>query len=153
MFLTILHIEDDRIVADAVKDMLEECGWRIVTCADGAAALDKLAAPIAYDLLITDAHLPRVNGLEIVRYARTLPHRRNILIIMFTATECGQDASEAGINAYLRKSGGHIQAGRDRFRSPESERVRWGASPRWHVSGVAETVPRGRRAKRARGGL
>ncbi|MCA1613724.1 MAG: hypothetical protein LC800_06155 [Acidobacteria bacterium] len=43
MTLTILHIEDHKVVADAVRDTLQAEGWRVVTCADGAAALNRLA--------------------------------------------------------------------------------------------------------------
>jgi CheY-like chemotaxis protein len=103
MSLTILHVEDHPTVADAVKDTLEAEGWRVVTCADGAAALNRLAGSIPYDLLITDNHLPHANGLEIVRYARALPHRKHIPVIMFTASDRRGEAQTAGVNAYLRK--------------------------------------------------
>ena len=103
MNLTILHIEDHPTVAGAVKATLEAEGWRVVTCTDGAAALNKLAAGTRYDLLITDNDLPHVGGVEIVRYARSLPHLRYTPIIMFSASECGARAREAGVNAYLRK--------------------------------------------------
>ena len=39
MSLTILYVEDHKLVADAVKDALEAAGWRVVLCVDGAAAL------------------------------------------------------------------------------------------------------------------
>lgn len=103
MPLTILHIEDHKIVADAVRETLQARGWRVVTCVDGAAALNKLAGGAAFDLLITDNHLPHVTGLEVVRYARSLPRRRDIPIIMFTASECREGAREAGVDAYLSK--------------------------------------------------
>ena len=103
MSLTILHAEDDRFVADAVRDTLEARGWRVVTCADGAAALNRLAGGAHYDLLITDNHLPHADGLEVVRYARSLPHRRHLPVIMFTASDRRGEACEAGVNVYLRK--------------------------------------------------
>ena len=103
MTLTILHVEDHKVVADAVRDALEAEGWQVVMCADGAAALNKLAGVEPYDLLITDHELPRATALEIVRYARSLPHRRHIPIIMFTASNRRGEAQTAGVNAYLRK--------------------------------------------------
>src|SRR2546421_2714856 len=39
--VTILHVEDDRYVADMMKDTLEAEGWRVETCADGATALKR----------------------------------------------------------------------------------------------------------------
>ena len=103
MTLTILHVEDHKVVADAVRDALEAEGWRVVTCTDGAAALNRLAGGATFDLLITDNHLPRVNGLEVVRYARSLPHRCHLPVIMFTASPLPPDAHDAGVDAYLRK--------------------------------------------------
>lgn len=99
--LTILHVEDHKVVAAAVRETLQECGWRVVACADGAAALNKLAGNATFDLLITDNHLPHVNGLEVVRYARALPHRRHVPVIMFAASGCRGDAHAAGVDVYL----------------------------------------------------
>ena len=103
MPLTILHVEDHKVVADAVRDTLEAEGWRVVTCADGAVALNKLAGVAHYDLLITDNHLPHVNGLEVVRYARQLPHRAAMPVVMFTSVDCRAVARRAGVDAFLRK--------------------------------------------------
>lgn len=103
MPLTILYVEDDKVVADAVRDALQAEGWRVVTCADGAAALNKLAGSTPYDLLITDNELPHASGMEIVRYARNLPHRKHTPIIMFTSSDRRGEAQAAGVNVYLRK--------------------------------------------------
>jgi CheY-like chemotaxis protein len=35
MPLTILHVEDFKVIADVVRDALAAEGWRVVTCADG----------------------------------------------------------------------------------------------------------------------
>ena len=99
----ILLVEDHRVVAQAVKETLEAEGWRVSLCGDGAVAVWNMASEAAYDLLIFDNHLPNVNGLELVRYARGLPRRRRTPIIMFSGSECGRDARLAGANEFLRK--------------------------------------------------
>ncbi len=99
MNLTILHVEDNKIVADAVKDTLEAHGWSVVSCPDGARALNKLATRDAYDLLILDNELPGASGAEIVRYVRSLPYRRHTPIIMFS----GSANSGLGANVHLNK--------------------------------------------------
>jgi CheY-like chemotaxis protein len=103
MPLTILYAEDHKLVAQTVKETLEEEGWRVVLCYDGAAALRKIASEAGYSLLMFDNHLPNVNGLELVRYARGLVHRRGTPIIMLSASECGREARLAGANEFLRK--------------------------------------------------
>lgn len=103
MPLTVLHVEDHAVVADAVKETLELDGLRVVTCSDGAVAVRRLASDARYDLLMFDNHLPNVNGLELVRHARQLPHRHNTPIIMLSASEIERDALAAGADVYLRK--------------------------------------------------
>jgi CheY-like chemotaxis protein len=99
----ILLVEDHKVVAQAIKETLEFEGWRVTLCFDGAVAVTKLASDAGYNLLLCDNHLPNVNGLELARYARTLPHRRRTPIIMFSASECSRDARLAGVNEFLRK--------------------------------------------------
>lgn len=103
MALTILYAEDHRAVAEAVKDTLEAEGWRVMMCSDGAVALTRLAGETGYSLLIFDNHLPNINGLELVRYARLLPHRERTPIIMLSDSEGAAQAREAGADVFLRK--------------------------------------------------
>jgi two-component system, chemotaxis family, chemotaxis protein CheY len=99
----VLHVEDHKVVADAVKETLELAGFRVVTCSDGAVALTRMASSARYDLLMFDNHLPGINGLELVRYARQIPHRRETPIIMLSASEHELEAREAGADVFLRK--------------------------------------------------
>ncbi len=99
----ILLVEDHKIVAQAIRETLELEGWRVTLCYDGAVAVIRLVSETRYNLLMFDYQLPNVNGLELVRYARTLPHRRGTPIIMFSASERSRDARLAGVNEFLRK--------------------------------------------------
>ena len=99
----IMHVEDHKVVADAVRDTLRLEGFRVVTCADGAVAVSRLSSDATYDLLIFDNHLPNVDGMELVRHARGLPHRQQTPIIMLSATEAEAEARRAGVDVFLRK--------------------------------------------------
>lgn len=101
--IKILHVEDYKLVAQAVRDTLEALGWKVETCADGAEAMKILAGDEPYNILIFDYDLPGHNGIELTRYARALPHRRRTPIIMFSASNIEQDAWRAGASAVLRK--------------------------------------------------
>ena len=101
--VTILHVEDDRHVADMMRDTLEGEGWRVETCADGATALKRLAGDAHYDLLLFDQDLPGVSGLELVRATRKLPQRRRTPVVMLSASDCEAEAWRAGVDAFLRK--------------------------------------------------
>ncbi|MDT7543595.1 MAG: hypothetical protein QOE33_3499 [Acidobacteriota bacterium] len=42
MSLTILFVEDNRLVSEAVRDLLESEGWRVESCADGNYAMKRI---------------------------------------------------------------------------------------------------------------
>src|SRR5919202_4342469 len=96
MSLTILYAEDSRLVASAVRDTLEAQGWHVEVCSDGNAALNKLAGGARYDLLLLDNGLPHVSGLDLTRYARSLPPYRSTPIIMLSADDLKDEARRAG---------------------------------------------------------
>jgi two-component system, chemotaxis family, chemotaxis protein CheY len=104
--VTILHVEDNQTVAEAIKETLEVQGWQVDTCADGNTALEKIASDADYDVLLVDYDLPGVNGLELVRRARTLPHRLHIPILVLSATPIESEAREAGAEVFLQKPRG-----------------------------------------------
>jgi CheY-like chemotaxis protein len=99
----ILHVEDNKIVADAVRDSLEGVGWGVAMCADGAEAMRILASDAPFNLVIFDHDLPGKNGIELVRYGRTLAHRRRTPFIIFSASNVEAEAWRAGADAFLRK--------------------------------------------------
>jgi CheY-like chemotaxis protein/tetratricopeptide (TPR) repeat protein len=101
--INILCVEDYQVVAEAVKETLEELGWTVELCADGTEAIRKIESKARYHLLILDNQLPGKDGLELARRARQLPHRRRTPIIMLSASDVERDALSVGINAFLRK--------------------------------------------------
>lgn len=103
MRLTILYVEDYEPVRLSMKETLELEGWSVEVCADGLAALSLIESGAHYDLLLLDNELPGKSGLELVRRARTLPHRQRTPIIMLSASEGAGDARLAGVNEFLRK--------------------------------------------------
>ncbi len=101
--ITILHVEDNELVAATVADTLALEGWTVARCATGHAALQMLASSARYDLLLLDNEVPGANGLELVRYARELVLHRRTPIIMLSASDCAAEARRAGVDAFLRK--------------------------------------------------
>ena len=86
-----------------MRDTLEAEGWSVEVCADGDAALERIAGDAHYDLLLLDNDLPGVDGLELARYARRLPARERTPIVMLAAAGTREDARRAGVDAFLRK--------------------------------------------------
>lgn len=101
--VSILHIEDDEKVASVAREILEAQGWRVHTCADGNAALEKISGEDQFDLLLVDPDLPGVNGLELIAHARELDHRCDTPMVVLAAGPVEAEAREAGADVFLRK--------------------------------------------------
>ena len=104
--ITVLYVEDHDLVLFTVKQLLELEGWRVEICRDGHQALKQIAGAEPFDLIILDAELPAVSGFDLIRRARTLAHRRATPIIVFSADDCGEEATAVGADACLKKPGG-----------------------------------------------
>ena len=69
--LRILYAEDLRDLREVARMALSRDGHAIECVVDGSVALERLtAAPDSVDLLITDHHMPVMNGLELVTTLR-----------------------------------------------------------------------------------
>ena len=101
--IRILHIEDDETIATLAKEMFEEKGWQVHTCDDGNAAIEHISGAVHYDFLLFDYQLPGIDGLELVRRARTLVHRSRTPVGVLSATPVEAEAREAGADVFLRK--------------------------------------------------
>ncbi len=101
--VSILHVEDNEMVAEVVKDTLESAGYKMEACATGEDALNKLEAGAGYDLLLLDNGLPGISGIELARRARQLAHLQQASIIMLSADDCETEARCAGVDVFLHK--------------------------------------------------
>jgi len=77
---TVLIIDDEEDVADAVRRVLERAGFSVVTAnaaADGIAEFERRPA----DVVITDIIMPRMNGVEVIKAIRRLANSTGIIAI------------------------------------------------------------------------
>jgi len=99
---TILVVEDDAAIADAVSYALEAEGFQVETAGDGEQALDRARAR-NYALMVLDLRLPKVSGIEV---CRTLRGESTIPILMLTAKDSEVDrvvGLEVGADDYVTK--------------------------------------------------
>lgn len=79
--LRILYADDVRELRDVARISLAREGHSIECVEDGQQACDRLAAEnFAFDLLITDHHMPVMDGLQLVTKLRTTPFAGKILV-------------------------------------------------------------------------
>ncbi len=99
----ILVVEDERKVANFIRQGLAEEGHTVEVAADGAAALDLLEGP-PYDLVVLDLMLPKVDGFEILKLARV--RRLATPVLVLTARDSVADkvrGLDLGADDYLTK--------------------------------------------------
>jgi len=101
--MKILVIEDEKMLADSIKAMLQRNGFQVECVYDGESGREYAQLGI-YDLLILDVMMPKMDGFEVARQVRRA--RCNTPILMLTARSDVQDRI-AGLNAgadyYLTK--------------------------------------------------
>jgi CheY-like chemotaxis protein len=71
----VLIVEDDIHIADLLRMHLQDEGYQVTHCADGAQGLAQVRTG-GWDALILDIMLPGVDGLEICRQARAMTTTR-----------------------------------------------------------------------------
>ena len=66
---TILIVDDDPAILEYAGEVLQECGYAVLTAPNGASALVLLRNNDRVDLLFTDLVMPGVDGVELARRA------------------------------------------------------------------------------------
>ena len=66
----VLIADDDRVISNLIKDVLEEEGIESVVVGDGDAALAVVKKDKDWDLILLDIMMPRMSGLEVCKKIR-----------------------------------------------------------------------------------
>jgi len=101
--MKILIIEDERILAESLKTLLELKGFEVELVYDGEDGAEYAETGV-YDLLIMDVMMPKLDGYQVARQVRA--HRITTPILMLTAKGEVLDRIEglnAGADYYLTK--------------------------------------------------
>lgn len=101
--MKILVIEDEKLLADSLKSLLERKGFEVEVCHDGESGAEYAELGV-YDLLILDVMMPKMDGYQVARQVRS--RRCGTPILMLTAKSGLEDRIEglnAGADYYLTK--------------------------------------------------
>ena len=102
--MRVLVVEDERKVANFIRQGLEEEGHTVEVAEDGADALDRLLASFPYDLVVLDVMLPRRDGLSVLKALRDKQVSTPVLLL--TARDAVADkvaGLDLGADDYLTK--------------------------------------------------
>ena len=100
---TILIVDDDESVLNALQVALEGADYNPLTAISGEAALDILSSEDV-DLIILDIYMPEIDGKQIFTAVKEIEPEVPIIIITGMAVEDGQAFADAhGAEGFIKK--------------------------------------------------
>ena len=112
----ILLVEDNPADVEIARRALGACASpvELIVVRDGQEAVDYLGADgdgatparRTPDLILLDMNLPRLNGLDVLRYIRSNPTLGGVPVVVLTTSRRPEDVREvyaAGANTYIEK--------------------------------------------------
>lgn len=101
---TILVADDSETILLLMRTRLEMAGHTVATAADGQEVLDHIAGGADPDLLLLDAMMPRVSGIDALREIRDGGSEVPALIVSAHQNPGDADApTDLAIDAYVTK--------------------------------------------------
>ncbi len=93
----VLVVDDSRVNADLLRATLEPSGYAITICGSAKEGL-ALARLERFDLILSDLHMPHLDGLELARIVRADSSLAGLAFIVISASEM-TDREQAEIRA------------------------------------------------------
>jgi CheY-like chemotaxis protein len=81
MASTVMLADDDPVLLEEAADALRGAGFKVVEAADGQEALQE-ALSRRVDLIVMDASMPEVNGLEACHCLKAMPKTQKIPVVL-----------------------------------------------------------------------
>lgn len=99
----ILILDDERIVCDRLKPILEKRGFEVETFTDSDKAVERLSKK-RFDILVTDLKMPGVGGAEVIGFVRDQsPSTRIIVITGFATADTAAQMRALGAVEFIPK--------------------------------------------------
>ena len=103
---TILIIEDDRVVAATYRHKFKEAGFLVEVASDGIEGV-KLVSTLRPDAVVLDLLMPRLDGIEVLKFIRGHPELSATPVVVFSnsyMTNLIESAWRAGADECLMKA-------------------------------------------------
>lgn len=100
---TILIVDDESIVREAIRDWLVDAGYEVTTAETGEKALEILGRE-QFGLIILDVRLPGKTGIRVLQELRDAGNTSKVIVITaYASPEMRAEATELGASHYLMK--------------------------------------------------
>lgn len=101
---TVLLVDDSATMLMSMRAGLEISGYRVSTAHDGVEAMALLQGGLKPDLIITDIHMPKMDGIEFIRQARKALRFTPILALTTEGQQAKRDqARQFGATGWMLK--------------------------------------------------
>ncbi len=103
---TVLVVDDSVTTRQLLRSILESGGYDCTIAEDGEAAWHRLTAGDAFDLVVSDIEMPRLDGFQLLSRVRSSPKTSQLPFVLVTALSDDADrrrALELGADAYVVK--------------------------------------------------
>jgi len=101
----VIAVDDSVTMRQMVTFTLRQAGYEVVEAADGRDALTKIQSQ-RVDLVVTDLHMPNLDGIELIKRIRALPTYRFTPVLMLTTESQDRKKAEgqaAGATGWIVK--------------------------------------------------
>jgi two-component system, NtrC family, response regulator PilR len=99
----ILIVDDERSMREMLAILLRREGHDVVVAENGRGAIDCLDRK-PFDLVVSDARMPDIDGLEVLRHARSInPSVIAIMITAFGSADLIKGVEQLGVTDYVEK--------------------------------------------------
>lgn len=108
---TVLIVEDEADIREAMADYLEQSEYQVTTASDGITGL-QTALNDHPDVILLDLMLPGMHGQEVLRKLREDAWGRNATVIVLSAQDDLNNiglAYETGVTEYLMKADASLE--------------------------------------------
>ena len=103
--LSILAIDDDRMIREILQSALSQAGHYVYTAKDGPSGLE-IAQNQKLDVILLDWMMPGMNGMEVLKRLKHDEETRHVSVFMLTAKDSLDDIDQAvslGVDDYIVK--------------------------------------------------
>jgi DNA-binding NtrC family response regulator len=101
--IRVLIVDDDKSIAEVLEGLISSNERTVQVCHDGVAALERIDKH-PYDLILVDLIMPKVGGLDILKYAKKInPEIIVVILTGYASLESAIEAIRMGAYDYIRK--------------------------------------------------
>ena len=105
----ILLVDDSKVIRQGISYTLECMGHEVITSPSGSEGIKALRECKNFQLIISDFHMPDMNGLTMAKLISSNKdcQSSNIPIVMLTTEDCTEElmaeAKESGVKGWMKK--------------------------------------------------